>query len=163
MLDQFLGHRPRVTAYFAVLAVGLALVSSGVEAGRLRLVGELEPSVFTGYVAVALLVALVLAFTAAYLNESLVAGWLVGAVPAASHYGGTYLRGGGVDPAVAALGTVGTGLVVGGLGYALAAEKHRLEAGSGDMAGVTPRATFGSLAAASIAVGVACLLAVPIV
>lgn len=163
MLDQFLGHRPRVTVYFAGLAVALSLVSSGVEAGRLRLVGSLEPSAFTGYVAAALLAALVFATAASYLNESLMAGWFVAAVPAAGRYGGLYLRGNAVDPATAALGTAGVGLVVGGLGYALASEKHRRDAGSGDLPGVTPRATSASLAAASVSVGVACILVIPLV
>lgn len=158
MLDQFLGHRPRVTAYFGVLAVGLSLLAAGVEAARIRVVGSLDPSVFTGYAAVALLGAVILAFVAAFVNESLVAGWLVGTVPAAGRYGGTFLQGATVDLATAAYGTVGIGLVVGGLGYALASEKHRRDAGGGDIPGVTPRVTSAALAAASLAVGVACLL-----
>ena len=34
MLDQFVGHRPRVTAYFGLVAVGLSLLAAGIEAAR---------------------------------------------------------------------------------------------------------------------------------
>lgn len=158
MLDQFLGHRPRVTAYFAVLSVGLSLLVAGVEAARLRLIGPLDPQIAVGYAAVGLLFGLGLAFVAAYVNESLVSGWLTGAVPAAGRYGARILEGsvGSLEPVAA--GTAGVGLVVGGVGYALASEKHRREALSPDIPAVTPRVTTTSLAVASVAVGVACLL-----
>lgn len=163
MLDQILGHRLRVTVYFGGLAVGLSLLSAGIEAGRLRLVGPLDPTAFAGYAAVALLAGVGLAFVAAYLNESLVAGWLVGAVPAAGRYGGAFLQGAAVDPAVWAIGTAGVGLAVGGVGYGLASEKHRRDAGSGSLPGGTPRVTSASLAGASIGIGIACLLSLSIV
>lgn len=158
MLDQFVGHRPRVTAYFGVLAVGLSLLAAGVEAARLRAIGPLEPSAFLGYAAAGLLCGLVLAFAAAYLNESLLSGWLLGGVPVAGRVGGTYLQGSNADPVGSALLTAGAALVVGGVGYAAAAEKHRRDAGGGAAPGLTPRLTVTALAGASIAVGVAGIL-----
>jgi len=160
MLDQFLGHRPRVTAYFAVLAVGLSMLITGVEAARLRLIGPLDPPTALGYATVGVLFGLVLAFVAAYVNESLVSGWFTGAVPAAGRYGGRLIVGSieRLEPVAAAI--AGVGLIVGGVGYALAAEKHRREATTPDIPAVTPRVTTTALAVASVAVGVACLLTV---
>ncbi len=160
MLDQFLGHRPRVTAYFAVLAVGLSMLVAGVEAARLRLVGPLDPSTFAGYAAVGVVLGLAVAFIAAYVNRSLVAGWLTGAVPAAGRYGAMLLEGSAGSLDGIAVGTAGVGLVVGGVGYALAAEKHRRQAITTDVPGVTPRTTTTSLAVASVAVGGACLVVI---
>lgn len=157
MLDQFLGHRPRVTAYFAVLAVGLSLLLTGVEATRLRLVGPGSPTTFAGYAAVGLLVGLVLAFVAAYVNQSLVAGWLTGSVPAGGWYGARLLEGSVGSLETAAIATAGVGLVVGGVGYGLAAEKHRREAITPDIPAVTPRVTTASLAAASVTIGGGCI------
>lgn len=158
MLDQFLGPRPRLTAYFGVLAIGLSLLAVGAEATRLRVIGTLSQSAFTGYAAVALLGGFALAFTVAYFNASLVAGWLAGAVPAAGRYGALLLE--GTDPGVtsSAVGTLGVGLVLGSVGYVLATEKHRRDALAQDISAVPPRASSVALAVAAIGVGLACLV-----
>lgn len=157
MLDQFLGHRPRVTVYFAVLSIGLSLLLTGIEATRLRLVGPVDGTTFLGYVGLGLCFGLGLAFVAAYVNQSLVAGWVTGAVPAGAWFGARLLEGSAGPTETAAIATAGVGLVVGGVGYGLAAEKHRREAIAPNVSAVTPRVTTASLAAASITIGFGCI------
>ena len=157
MLDQFVGHRPRVTAYFGLLAVGLSLLAAGLEAARLAVVGPLDPSTFAGYAAVGLSAGLAVSFLAAYVNESLVSGWLVGAVPAAGRVGGLALQDTAVGSEPAVYGTAGVGFVVGGVGYGLAAEKLRRETVAADLQAATPRVTSTALALASVGLGLGCL------
>ena len=161
MLDQFVGHRPRVTAYFGLLAVGLSLLAAGLEAARLAVMGPLNPSTFAGYAAVGLSSGLAVSFLAAYVNGSLVSGWLVGAVPAAGRVGGLTLQGAPVGSAAAVYGTAGVGFVVGGIGYWLAAEKLRRETVAADLQAATPRVTSTALALSSVGLGLACLVVVP--
>jgi len=161
MLEQVLGLRPRVTAYFGGLAAGLSLVAAGIEAVRLNVVGPVGGSAGIAYAAVWLLFGLGVAFAAAHVNASLVSGWLVGAVPAAGRVGGLALS--GADPGLATVisGTAGVGMVVGGIGYGLAAEKLRRDTVGADLATAIPRVTSTALAGASIAVGLACLVGPP--
>jgi hypothetical protein len=161
MLDQFLGHRPGVTVYFGVLAIGLALVASGIEAARLAVVGPLAQSTFAGYAAVGLSAGLVLSFVVASVNGSLVAGWLVGAIPAAGRVGGLALSGADVGLPAAVPGTAGVGFVLGGVGYGLAAEKLRRDTIAADRVAGSHRVTTTALAVASIRFGLACLIVVP--
>ena len=161
MLGQFVGHRPRVTVYFGLLAAGLSLIATGLEAARLAIVGPLDPSASAGYAAVGLSSGLAMSFLAAYVNESLVSGWLVGAVPAAGRVGGLTLQGTAVGPEAAAYGTAGVGFVLGGVSYGLAAEKLRRETVAADLQAATPRVTSTALALASVGLGIACLVVVP--
>jgi hypothetical protein len=161
MLGQFVGHRPRVTVYFGLLAAGLSLIAAGLEAARLAVVGPLDPSASAGYAAVGLSAGLAMSFLAAYVNESLVSGWLVGAVPAAGRVGGLTLQGTAVGSAAALYGTAGVGFVVGGVSYGLAAEKLRRETVAADLQAATPRVTSTALALASVGLGIACLVVVP--
>jgi len=158
MLEQVLGHRPRVTAYFGGLGAGLSLVAAGIEAVRLNVAGPVGQSAVTAYAAVGLLFGLVLAFVAAYVNGSLVSGWLVGAVPAAGRVGGLALQGADPRLATAISGTAGVGLVLGGVGYGLAAEKLRRDTVGADLVTAVPRVTSTALAAASIGFGLGSLV-----
>ena len=161
MLDQFVGHRPRVTVYFGLLAAGLSLLAAGLEAARLAVVGPLDPSASAGYAAVGLSAGLAMSFLAAYINESLVSGWLVGAVPAAGRFGGLTLQGTAVGPEAAAYGTAGVGFVLGGVSYGFAAEKLRRETVAADLHAATPRVTSTALALSSVGLGIACLVVSP--
>lgn len=157
MLQGLLGRRPRLTAYFGVLAAGLTLLVVGVEATRIRLFGSFGQAASIGYAGVGVLGGVILAFVVGYLSGSLIAGWFVGSVPAAGRYGARYLVGTAADPVTGLLGIAGVGLVLGATGFTVAMEKHRRDSLPPDAPASLPRLTTFGLSGASMLAGLGCL------
>lgn len=133
MREGFLGRSPRLTGYFCGIALGLALLVSGLEAARLLIVGELSTTGAFGFAAIGIIGGLALSFAVGYLNGGVLASWMAGFVPAAGRVGGPLAEGTLQDIAVAAIGAGGYGVLLGAFGFALAVEKHRHDAATADL------------------------------
>ncbi len=127
MGEYLLGRTPRLTVYFCGLSLGLALLAVGINAIRLVAAGELSFLQSILYGAFALCIGIVFSFVFGYLNGGLLASWAAGVVPAAGRISGELLSGSLRGLGIEILSAVGIGVFVGAVGFAVAAEKHRLD------------------------------------
>lgn len=159
MREHFAGRTPRLTAYFCGIAVGLALLVAGLEAARILAVGPLSETAVAVYGTVGVVGGLLLSFVVGYLNGSILASWVVGAVPAAARLGGPLVDGslGAIGRAV--VGSLGVGVLIGTAGFVVAVEKHRHDAVDADLPAPPARADLAVLVGISVVLGVLLVVA----
>jgi hypothetical protein len=153
MRAHLVGRTPRLTAYFCGIALGLALLVAGLEAARVFVVGEVSTTAFIAYASLGVLGGLLLSYVAGYLNGSLLASWAGGFVPAAGRVGPPLAGGSLREVGVAALGSLGVGVLLGTVGFVAAVEKHRHDARSADLPAPASRLELLALATASAVLG----------
>jgi hypothetical protein len=159
MREHLLGRTPRLTVYFCGIAIGLALLVAGLEATRIAFGSEFSATIYTIYAAIGLLGGFLLAFVASYLNGSILASWAAGTVPVAGRLGPVLVDGSLREIGVSTLGIVGSGVLLGAVGFAVAVEKHRRDARSADLPDPLSRTgVFGMLVISTVLGGL--LLAV---
>lgn len=154
MREHLVGRTPRLTAYFSGIALGLALLVAGLEATRVLLVGELSATVSLGVAVLAVLGGILLSYVAGYLNGSLLASWAGGAVPAAGRVGAPLVDGTLREVGLALVGSLGAGVLLGTVGFAVAVEKHRRDARTADLPDPASRIELLQLGGVSVLVGV---------
>ena len=153
MREHLAGRSPRLTAYFCGIALGLALLVAGLEAARIFVVGEVSGGVYLAVAGVGLLGGLLLSFVAGYLNGSLLASWIAGFVPAAGRLGSPLVDGSLREIGLALVGALGTGVLLGTVGYLVAVEKHRYDARTADLPTPPSRIDLLELVVLSVVLG----------
>lgn len=153
MREHLAGRTPRLTAYFCGIAVGLALLVAGLEAARLLVVGPLSGTAVAAFGTVGVAGGLLLAFVVGYLNGSILASWVAGAVPAAARLGGPLVDGSLDAIGRAAVGSLGVGVLIGTVGFVVAVEKHRRDAVDADLPAPPSRTDLAVLVGLSALVG----------
>jgi hypothetical protein len=153
MREHIVGRTPRLTAYFCGIALGLALLVAGLEAARFFVLGEVSTTAFLAYASLGVLVGLLLSYVSGYLNGSLLASWAGGFVPAAGRIGPPLADGSLREVGVAALGSLGLGVLLGTVGFVAAIEKHRHDARSADLPAPASRFELLALVAAAAFLG----------
>lgn len=153
MRDHLAGRTARLTAYFCGIAIGLALLVAGLEAVRILVVGDLSATAGAVYAVAGLAGGLLLSFVVGYLNGSILASWLAGAVPVAARLGDPLVEGSLAEVARALVGSAGVGVLLGTVGFAAAVEKHRRDVVGADLPEPPTRLELTVLVAASATLG----------
>jgi hypothetical protein len=158
MREHIVGRSRRLTAYFCGIALGLALLVAGLEAARVRYLGDPGSAALYGYAAIGLLGGLAFSFVAGYLNGSILASWAGGFVPVAARVGPPLADGALRDAAAALVGAAGGGVLLGTVGFVAAVEKHRHDSRTAELPEPPSRFALLKLVAVALFLGTTLLV-----
>lgn len=133
MREHLVGRTPRLTAYFCGITLGLAFLVAGIEAIRIRFLGDIGGPILYGVIALGVIGGFLLAFVAGYLNGGILASWTAGFVPVAARVGPDVADGTLRDIAVTTMGSFGLGVLLGTIGFVVAVEKHRYDSRTAEL------------------------------